>query len=44
MEKDKVKVMYDEKGTAVRIQMDFDLYQMLMEHIHRSEQSFAAAH
>lgn len=43
MEKDKVNVMYDENGNAVRVQMDFDLYQWLVDQLPQTEQAFAAA-
>jgi len=41
MEKEKVNVMYDEHGNAVRVQMDFDLYQWLVDQLPQTEQSFA---
>ncbi|MDF7801325.1 hypothetical protein P4C99_17740 [Pontiellaceae bacterium B1224] len=43
MEKEKVNVMYDENGNAVRVQMDFDLYQWLVGQVPQTEQSFAVA-
>ena len=44
MEEKKVQVIYDEKGEAVRVQMDFDLYQWLTDLVSQSEQSLAVAH
>lgn len=43
MEQEKVNVMYDENGKAVRVQMDFDLYQWLVDQVPQSEQAFAMA-
>lgn len=43
MEKEKVNVMYDENGNAVRVQMDFDLYQWLVDQLPQTEPSFVAA-
>jgi hypothetical protein len=43
MEQEKVNVMYDENGTAVRVQMDFDLYQWMVNQLPQAEQSFAVA-
>lgn len=43
MEQEKVNVMYDENGNAVRVQMDFDLYQWLVDQLPQTEPSFAAA-
>lgn len=44
MEKDKVNIMYDEKGQAIRVQMDFDIYTWLVEQVPQAEQAFAMAH
>lgn len=44
MEQEKVHVIYDEKGAAVQVQMDFDLYQWLTDQISQAEQSLAVAH
>lgn len=44
MEQEKVNVMYDENGNAVRVQMDFDLYQRLVGQAPQAEQAFAMAH
>ena len=33
MEKEKIDVLYDENGKAIRVQMDFDLYEWLMEQV-----------
>ena len=43
MEAEKVNVLYDENGQAVRVQLDFDLYQWLINQVAESEQSFVAA-
>ena len=43
MEAEKVNVLYDENGKAVRVQMDFDLYQWLISEVSQTEHSFAAA-
>ena len=43
MDKEKVNVLYDENGRAVRVQMDFDLYQWLVKRIPLTERSVAAA-
>ena len=43
MEQEKVNVMYDENGNAVRVQMDFDLYQWMVEQLPLSEKAFAVA-
>jgi hypothetical protein len=44
MEKQKVNVMYDENGKAIRVQMDFDLYQWLVDQVPQGEQAFSSAH
>lgn len=44
MEKDKVNIMYDENGKAIRVQMDFDIYTWLVDQVPQAEQSFAMAH
>lgn len=38
-----IRIFYDEDGKAVRVQMEFDIYKWLMDHIPQSEQSFAVA-
>ena len=43
MEQEKVNVMYDENGKAVRVQMDFDLYQWMVTQLPQTEQTFAVA-
>ena len=43
MEQEKVNVMYDENGTAVRVQMDFDIYQWMVDQLPQTEKSFAVA-
>lgn len=43
MEAEKVNVLYDENGQAVRVQMDFDLYQWLINQVAEPEQAFVAA-
>ncbi len=44
METEKVNVLYDENGKAIRVQLDFDLYQWLIKEVSQTERSFAAAH
>ncbi len=43
MEADKINVLYDENGNAIRVQMDFDLYQWLISEVSVPERGFAAA-
>lgn len=43
METEKVNVLYDENGQAVRVQLDFDLYQWLINQVAEPEQSFVTA-
>lgn len=43
MEKDRVRVLYDENGKAIRVQMDFDVYKWLIDHVPQAEQAFAVA-
>ena len=43
MEKDKVNIMYDENGNAIRVQMDYEIYTWLVDHVPQAEQAFAAA-
>ncbi len=44
MEQKKVRVIYDEEGTAVQVQMDFDLYQWLIDIVSaKSETPLAVA-
>ena len=43
MEKEKVRVLYDENGRAIRVQMDFDVYEWLITQVPMPEQAFAAA-
>ena len=43
MEKEKVDVLYDENGKAVRVQMDFDLYEWLMEQVPTAKERLALA-
>jgi hypothetical protein len=33
MGNEKVDVLYDDKGQAIRVQMDFDLYEWLLEQV-----------
>lgn len=42
MEKQKVNVMYDEAGNAIRVQMDFDLYKWLVDQVPQMDKNFAA--
>ncbi len=44
MEKKKVNVIYDANGKAVRVQMDFDLYQWLLDLVSQAEKKHAMAH
>jgi hypothetical protein len=44
MEQEKVNVLYDENGMAVRVQMDFDLYEWLVAQVPQAEQGLAMAH
>lgn len=44
MEKDKVNIMYDENGMAIRVQMDFDLYKWMLDQVPQAEQVLAMAH
>ena len=44
MEKNKVNVMYDENGKAIRVQMDFDLYKWMLDQVPQSKQELAMAH
>lgn len=43
MEAEKVNVLYDENGQAVRVQLDFDLYQWLINQVADPERAFVAA-
>ncbi|MDF7825728.1 hypothetical protein P4B35_16995 [Pontiellaceae bacterium B12227] len=43
MEQERVNVMYDENGKAVRVQMDFDLYQWMIQQLPQAEQALAVA-
>lgn len=44
MEKEKIDVLYDENGKAIRVQMDFDIYEWLMEQVpSMQEQPLAVA-
>ena len=43
MGEEKVNIMYDENGSAIRVQMDFDLYQWLLDQVPQSEQALAMA-
>jgi len=43
MEKEKVDVLYDENGKAVRVQMDFDLYEWLMDQVPVAKERLALA-
>jgi len=42
MDQDKINIMYDEKGTAIRVQMDFDQYKWMLDHIPQSDRQMAA--
>ena len=44
MEKEKIDVLYDENGTAIRVQMDFDLYEWLIAQVPQVPQNLAMAH
>ena len=33
MGKEKIDVLYDENGKAIRVQMDFDLYEWMMKQV-----------
>ena len=43
MGKEKIDVLYDENGRAVRVQMDFDLYEWLMAQVPSMEEHLAVA-
>ncbi len=43
MGKEKLDVIYDEKGRAVRVQMDFDLYEWLMEQVPSMDEKLIVA-
>lgn len=43
MEKDRINILYDENGKAIRVQMDFDIYEWLVDHMPQLEQTFAVA-
>jgi hypothetical protein len=43
MEKDKVNIMYDENGNAIRVQMDYEIYTWLVDQVPQADQAFAAA-
>ena len=43
MEQQRVNVIYDEEGKAVRVQLDFDLYQWLVDQVPQFEQLMAVA-
>ncbi len=40
MEQEKVNIMYDESGTAIRVQMDFDLYEWMLGQLPQAEQAY----
>ena len=44
MEHDKVNVLYDESGRAIRVQMDFDLYRWLVERLPQADRACVPAH
>lgn len=43
MGKEKINVLYDKSGRAIRVQMDFDLYEWMMEQVPSMEESLAIA-
>ncbi len=43
MKKEQIDVLYDENGQAIRVQMDFDLYEWLMEQVPAAEEQLAMA-
>ena len=43
MDKEKIDVLYDESGKAVRVQMDFDLYEWILEQLPSAKEQLALA-
>lgn len=43
MEQSKVNIMYDSRGNAVRVQMDFEFYQWLLDQVPQADQGILNA-